>query len=372
MVESVSDNRTPEVPRFRMRRKRMVQITLLGCTILCFGIMIGSGITYLSVRNRLFPKVPSIDVVVLETMRFMKDHYDLNEQQAAKVREVIRTNFTTLWTYGEEMEQKKEELRAQLIVDMKGILNAEQFKQWREDMERMVRQHRGWRGPRGRDGREGRGGGPGGPMNPGDWIRRMSESLELNQEQKTQAEQVWKKYSDEFEKIESPEERGKLFEKVREEFKGILTDEQKTKMGQIMEQWQRDREDRGGGDNLWPITMIQRAVGQLDLTEEQKSQIEQILQKYTEQVRSAESSDIRRGLLETIRKEVDIILTEPQRGQMRQRLEQRPQREGRGGGPSGGGPRGPQDGPPPMTEESVPPPPGGGEPNKTMPSGMPL
>ncbi|MBN1817558.1 MAG: hypothetical protein JW828_09355 [Sedimentisphaerales bacterium] len=356
MVEPFGDNGIPQGPRVFMCRRRMAQITLLGCLILFFGIAIGWGLPYLVGPTPGGDTSKPLDEGMLHgAIQVMRDNYNLSEEQVGKLDKTMRKHFETLEEYRIDMEQKMEDLQAKLVVDLKAILDVEQFRKWREDIEKM-RDRRGWRERPG--GREGRGG-PGGPINPGDWIRRMNEWLELNPQQKIQAEQIAKRYFDSFFKTESPEERGKLFEKMREEFNGILTEQQRAKMRQLMEQRQ-GRDGRGGpgsGDPLWPIAALQRAVEPLDLTEEQKQQVEQILQKYTEQVRTAESSENRRQLFETIRREVDAVLTEPQRQQMQQRLEPRPSRDGRGGQGPAGGPPGPREeppGPPPDRNPSFP------------------
>jgi len=78
-------------------------------------------------------------------------------------------------------------------------------------------------------------------------IRRATEPLDLSDEQKTAIEEIGKKYVEQFDQAESPEVRSGLFRKMWEEVNGVLTEPQRQKMQEQMQQMQqRFGPGRGG------------------------------------------------------------------------------------------------------------------------------
>ena len=78
-------------------------------------------------------------------------------------------------------------------------------------------------------------------------IHRATESLDLTDQQRSDLERIGKEYTEKLEKTEPPQERGDLIRKMWEAVNGVLTESQREKMKQQMQQ--RFRQDRRGPDS---------------------------------------------------------------------------------------------------------------------------
>jgi len=230
------------------RRARLWEMTALALLTLVFGIVIGAGGTYLKYRDRITPRPDFDEGMLWRIVHEMQGRYELSEQQAQQVHTAIREQFEQMKKLRTSIEEQMEQIRAQLIVQMRGVLSTDQFRQWRQDLEEMQRRG-GWRGrgPRDREGDRDRRP-PGGQMPKADeMIRRATEPLNLSDEQKTAIEEIGKKYVEQFDQAESPEVRSGLFRKMWEEVNGVLTEPQRQKMQEQMQQMQqRFGPGRGG------------------------------------------------------------------------------------------------------------------------------
>jgi len=214
---------TPPVQRSR-RRIRVWEMTVLAVLTVCFGIVIGAGGVFLKYRDRIAPRPRFDEGMLWRIVHEMRGRYDLTDDQVQKVRETFRTQFEKMRALRTEIEQQMEQIRAELIVQMKDILDAEQFKQWRRDLEKM-QQRGGWRRPRG----QGQG-----PPTPDQMIRRATESLDLTDEQKAAMRRIAEKYDKAFKDNQDPQKGPELFKKMWEEVDAVLTEAQRKKMQERM------------------------------------------------------------------------------------------------------------------------------------------
>lgn len=157
-----SSNSIPTSGKKRLlhRSKQIYLQIVVGIIILACGIVIGSGATFLQLKDRMMipgPRPPLPDIVV-----DMQSRYDLTPEQTEKVEEILGKGRETMRTLFEESRQKIEAEFKKISLEMKEILSPEQYEQWEHDFKSRRR------GP----GRFGPGGprpGPGefGPGRPG-------------------------------------------------------------------------------------------------------------------------------------------------------------------------------------------------------------
>lgn len=142
-------------------RSRTWPIVVLGLVILVCGSVIGAGTAVLWLKPYLPPPPPAAGAPE-RIAGEMRARYDLNEEQARKVREIMQRSIEVMEAIHRDAQEKSEVEREKLRGEMKAVLTPEQFAQWLAQFERLGAR----RGPPGGPG-GGPGGGPPGQGRPG-------------------------------------------------------------------------------------------------------------------------------------------------------------------------------------------------------------
>jgi hypothetical protein len=146
------------------RRQIYLQM-VVGAIILLCGIVIGSGATFLHLKDRMIMRRPRPQLP--DVVEDIQSRYNLTDEQAEKVEDIFKKSRETMRTIFEESRKKTEAEFQKISVEMKGILTLQQYERWENDFKSRRRGPGGF-GPGG----PGRGGpGPGG-FGPGRRDRR--------------------------------------------------------------------------------------------------------------------------------------------------------------------------------------------------------
>ncbi len=174
MVDKIESQKPFEpISRNPSRRRQICIQIVAGILIFFSGIIVGSGGTVLWVKDRIaWIRPPYGRSMVPDIVERITDDYNLTEEQAQQVKDVLQEGMQTRMSVYEEVSQKFEEHEETLTAKMKQILSEEQYEQWVRDFKtRKERFERfGRRGPRPEGpGPERRGPGPRrfGPGKPG-------------------------------------------------------------------------------------------------------------------------------------------------------------------------------------------------------------
>lgn len=152
-------------------RRQIIAQIVVSTVILVSGIAIGSGGAILALKDRIVPvfrtappEGPSVDLDQLTrgALERIRADYELNEQQAQQVQELLAKEFATTQELWREFHTTEQTQREKFSLAMKNILTPEQFTKWKTDFDRMTEHMRQMRpfGPRR---------GRGGPGDRGDW-----------------------------------------------------------------------------------------------------------------------------------------------------------------------------------------------------------
>ena len=167
--ESESSVRPVGKKRLSRGRRQMYLQIVAATVILACGIVIGSGAALLHFKDDIVPNrlPPPGDIV-----RDMRSRYDLTEEQAKKAEAALGASRERMHTIFEAMSEKMDAEFKELSSAMKGILTAEQFERWENDIKDRRRRGpgrfgSGRGGPGSRPGSGGPGFGPGGRGGPG-------------------------------------------------------------------------------------------------------------------------------------------------------------------------------------------------------------
>ena len=125
---------------------------VLGLVILICGNVIGAGVAALWLKQYLPVQPPPPAGATERIIGDMQDRYDLNEEQARKIREIMQRRLEALEAIRRDAQEKSEAEREKLRDEMKTVLTPEQYTRWLERFEELGAR----RGPPG-----GPGGGPG-------------------------------------------------------------------------------------------------------------------------------------------------------------------------------------------------------------------
>jgi hypothetical protein len=104
-------------------------LVLLGLVILVCGTAIGAGAAVLWLKDRLAGP-PRPDRATPEIVRDLRSRYDLSEDQAKRVNDIMEHRIEALEAIRREAQQKFEAEHEKLRAEMKSVLTAEQYEQW--------------------------------------------------------------------------------------------------------------------------------------------------------------------------------------------------------------------------------------------------
>jgi hypothetical protein len=138
-------------------RSRTWPVVLLGLVILICGNVIGAGTAVLWLKQYLPPRPPPDRVAPDRIAADLRDRYNLSEEQARKVREIMQRSIEELDAIHRDTQEKAEAEREKLRGEMKTVLTPEQYAQWLAQFEALGAR----RGPPGGPDRPGMGGRPG-------------------------------------------------------------------------------------------------------------------------------------------------------------------------------------------------------------------
>ena len=138
-------------------RSRTWPVVLLGLVILICGNVIGAGTAVLWLKQYLPPRPPPDRVAPDRIAADLRDRYNLSEEQARKVREIMQRSIEALDTIHRDTQEKAEAEREKVRGEMKTVLTPEQYAQWLAQFEALGAR----RGPPGGPDRPGMGGRPG-------------------------------------------------------------------------------------------------------------------------------------------------------------------------------------------------------------------
>jgi Spy/CpxP family protein refolding chaperone len=151
----------PGLPRPRSGAWLMI---VLGLVILICGNVIGAGAAALWLKQYLPAQPPPPAGATERIIGDMRDRYDLNEDQARKIREIMQRRLEALEAIRRDAQEKSEAEREKLRGEMKTVLTPDQYTRWLERFEELGARRGPPGGPGGGPGRPGMGGpGMGGP-----------------------------------------------------------------------------------------------------------------------------------------------------------------------------------------------------------------
>ncbi len=151
------------------RGRRTWPMIVLGLVIVVSGAVIGAGTTVLLLRDRLARPPSPGERTADRIVEDLRGRYDLTEEQARKVREIMASSMDALDAIHRDAQSRAEAAREKLRTEMKKVLTREQFQRWESQFESL--RPPGFGPPQGPPGRPPGGklpppGGPG-PAGPG-------------------------------------------------------------------------------------------------------------------------------------------------------------------------------------------------------------
>jgi len=166
MVDESSTSIPPSSKKHLPHHRRQIYLQMVvGAIILFCGIVIGSGATFLHLKDRMIMRRPRPQLP--DVVEDIQSRYNLTDEQAEKVEDIFKRSRETMRNLSEESRKKIEAEFQKVSIEMKEILTPEQYEQWENDFKSRRRGPGGF-GPGG----PGRGGpGPGG-FGPGRRDRR--------------------------------------------------------------------------------------------------------------------------------------------------------------------------------------------------------
>jgi hypothetical protein len=166
MVDESATSVPPSGKKHLSHHRRQIYLQMVvGAIILFCGIIIGSGATFLHLKDRLIMRRPRPQLP--DVVEDIQSRYDLTDEQAEKVEDIFKRSRETMHALFEESRKKTEAEFQKISVEMKAILTSEQYQRWENDFKSRRRGPGGF-GPGG-PGRRGPGPGRFGPgrRNPG-------------------------------------------------------------------------------------------------------------------------------------------------------------------------------------------------------------
>ena len=115
------------------RRKQMYLQMIVGAIILSCGIVIGSGMTLLRLKDRMMMRGPRPPLMAI--VEDIQTRYDLTPEQVEKVEEILGRRRETMHNQFEELRTKMEAEFQGLSAEMKEVLTAEQYERWENDFQ---------------------------------------------------------------------------------------------------------------------------------------------------------------------------------------------------------------------------------------------
>jgi Spy/CpxP family protein refolding chaperone len=229
----------------------------------------------------------------------MAEALGLSEEQQSQAKEIMQGAREK--AEAAETREQKHEIMQNAKQQMEELLTAEQ----KEKLEQL-------KARRGRDGRRG----------------RMGKALDLTDEQKAKAKEIFRKAREDAKDAGTPEAKREIFQNAKEQMERLLTEEQKAKLEKLKEQ-RGTRGRRFGQHRGGPFS-------KLDLTDTQKEKIHQIIKEAHTKAEGADTPEQKRQIRKAVHQQiVDEVLTPQQKQkieQMRKRHQQRRKQGKRGPG----------------------------------------
>jgi Spy/CpxP family protein refolding chaperone len=130
--------------------------------------------------------------------------------------------------------------------------------------------------------------------------------LNLTDEQKAKAREIRQSYAEKIRAAEGREAKREVIQKMHEELKALLTEEQQATIQAHRQKMQAQRKQDMAKRHA-------RIAKQLDMTEEQQAKAKAIRESYAEKIRAAEGRDAKAELVKEMHKELKGLLTEEQK-----------------------------------------------------------
>jgi polyhydroxyalkanoate synthesis regulator phasin len=118
------------------QHKRTLLWIICAAVILISGIVIGAGGTMLLVKHRvIWIGHPFKDAAAIT--KEISKKYDLNEQQAKQVEDILNRAFEKKQLQRDERDKQREQEAQILIAEMNEVLNRQQFERWNRDFQEL-------------------------------------------------------------------------------------------------------------------------------------------------------------------------------------------------------------------------------------------
>lgn len=158
-----------------------------------------------------------------------------------------------------------------------------------------------------------------------EWREENTPNLKLTDEQRKAAQEIRKAAHEKMKAAETPEQRREIMDKMHEDLKATLTEEQAKKL----EEWRKEHGRPGPGFGAGPEG--RGSLGRLALTEEQKAKAKAIREEALKKAKAAETPEARREILTKMHEEIKALLTPEQAEKLEQMRPDRGGRRGEGG-----------------------------------------
>ena len=132
MVNESSNSIPPSGKKRMLHRKKQIYLQIIvGIIILSCGIVIGSGMTFLRMKDRIMMRGPRPPLMAI--VEDIQTRYNLTPEQVEKVEEILGRRRETMHTQFEELRTKMEVEFQGLSAEMKEVLTPEQYERWEND-----------------------------------------------------------------------------------------------------------------------------------------------------------------------------------------------------------------------------------------------
>jgi len=152
------------------RRAQQWKMAFFSLVILIAGILIGSGVTLIAVRERIPQPVMDIEAVNEHVLGRLQEQLNLNTDQREQIRDIFAKHIRALRQIRQQARPKVAQEMNDLHMEVMAILDEEQQQIWQQNINRLRNRFLSGRGPGRGPGGSGRGrrngSGPHGPFPP--------------------------------------------------------------------------------------------------------------------------------------------------------------------------------------------------------------
>jgi hypothetical protein len=129
--ESTTSNPPSSKKHMPHRRKQIYLQIIVAIIILSCGIVIGSGVTLLRLKDRVVMRGPRPPLIAI--VEDIQTRYDLTPEQTEQAEDILGKSRETLHTLFEEFRQRTEAEFQKISIEMKEVLSPEQYERWEND-----------------------------------------------------------------------------------------------------------------------------------------------------------------------------------------------------------------------------------------------